>query len=88
VIFSTQAGGALEQDALASRTRRLPSHPHCHYVDALSRQNPVLMIFEHAHWTDPTSLEVFGWIIDRMRSLRVLLIVTFRPEFEPSSPRA
>jgi predicted ATPase len=57
-------------------------------VDALSRQNPVLMIFEHAHWTDPTSLKVFGWIIDRMRSLRVLLIVTFRPEFEPSSPRA
>ena len=41
------------------------------------------MIFEDAHWTDPTSLEVFGRIIDRVRSLRVLLIVTFRPDFEP-----
>ena len=29
-------------------------------VEALARQNPVLMIFEDAHWTDPTSLEVFG----------------------------
>ena len=41
------------------------------------------MIFEDAHWTDPTSLEVFGRVVDRVASLRVLLIVTFRPEFEP-----
>jgi class 3 adenylate cyclase/predicted ATPase len=52
-------------------------------MQALARQNPVLMIFEDAHWTDPTSLEVFGRIIDRVRSLRVLLIVTLRPDFEP-----
>jgi predicted ATPase len=52
-------------------------------VVALSRQNPVLMIFEDAHWSDPTSLELFGRIVDRIPSLRVLLIVTFRPEFEP-----
>src|SRR5512140_3402426 len=51
-------------------------------VEALSRQKPVLMIFEDAHWTDPTSLETFGRVVDRIRSLRVLLIVTFRPEFE------
>ena len=50
---------------------------------ALVRQNPVLMIFEDAHWADPTSLEVFGRAVDRVRTLRVLLIVTFRPEFEP-----
>ena len=41
------------------------------------------MIFEDAHWTDPTSLEVFGRVVDRIASFRVLLIVTFRPEFEP-----
>jgi class 3 adenylate cyclase len=52
-------------------------------VVALSRQNPVLLIFEDAHWTDPTSLELFGRIVDRIPSLRVLLIVTFRPEFVP-----
>ena len=52
-------------------------------VEALSRQNPLLMIFEDAHWADPTSLETFGRIVDRVRSLPVLLIVTFRPEFEP-----
>ena len=41
------------------------------------------MIFEDAQWTDPTSLELFGRIVDSIPTLRVLLIVTFRPEFEP-----
>jgi class 3 adenylate cyclase len=50
---------------------------------ALSRQNPVLMIFEDVHWTDPTSLEAFGRAVDQLRALSVLLIVTFRPDFEP-----
>ena len=29
-------------------------------VETLSRQKPVSMIFEDAHWADPTSLEAFG----------------------------
>ena len=41
------------------------------------------MVFEDAHWSDPTSLEVLGRIVDRVRYLPVLLLVTFRPEFDP-----
>jgi class 3 adenylate cyclase len=52
-------------------------------VEALSRQKPILMIFEDAHWADPTSLEAFGRAVNRIRTLGVLLIVTYRPEFEP-----
>ncbi len=52
-------------------------------LETLSRTNPVLMIFEDAHWIDPTSLEVVGRAVDRLRTLGVLLIVTHRPEFEP-----
>ena len=50
---------------------------------ALSRQNPLLIIFEDAQWTDPTGLELFSRIVDKIPTLRVLLVVTFRPEFEP-----
>ena len=53
-------------------------------MEALSRSNPVLMIFEDVHWIDPTSLEALGRTVDRTRTLGVLLIVTYRPEFEPS----
>jgi class 3 adenylate cyclase len=52
-------------------------------VETLSRQNPVLMIFEDVQWADPTSLEGFGRAVDRIRTLRVLLVVTLRPEFAP-----
>ena len=48
---------------------------------ALGEQRPLLMIVEDAHWIDPTSLEVFGRTVDRIKTLPVLLIVTFRPEF-------
>ncbi len=52
-------------------------------LQALTRAKPLLMIVEDAHWTDPSSLEVFGRVVDRIATLRALLIVTFRPEFEP-----
>jgi len=50
-------------------------------IELLSRSTPVLMIFEDAHWTDPTSLETFGRAVEQIKTLPVLLIVTFRPEF-------
>jgi class 3 adenylate cyclase len=52
-------------------------------LEALSRSSPVLMIFEDVHWIDPTSLEALGRAVDRLKTLGVLLLVTFRPEFEP-----
>jgi class 3 adenylate cyclase len=52
-------------------------------MQALARQKPLMMIFEDLHWIDPTSLEALGRMVDRLRTLCVLLIVTYRPEFEP-----
>jgi predicted ATPase len=42
-------------------------------LTGLARQKPVLMIVEDAHWLDPTSLEVFGRTVDRIKILPVLL---------------
>jgi class 3 adenylate cyclase/predicted ATPase len=52
-------------------------------IETLARRSPVLMIFEDAHWADPTSLEAFGQSVNRIMFPGVLLIVTYRPEFEP-----
>ena len=52
-------------------------------VETFAREGPLLMIVEDAHWSDPTSLEVFGRAVDRIANLSVLLLITFRPEFEP-----
>src|SRR5262249_14569452 len=51
-------------------------------LQELARSDPVLMIFEDAHWSDPTSLEALSRAVDRIATLRGLLIVTFRPEFD------
>jgi class 3 adenylate cyclase len=48
----------------------------------LATQHPVLMIFEDAHWADPTSLELLNRTVDRIKTVPALLIVTFRPEFK------
>jgi predicted ATPase len=52
-------------------------------LKALSSIKPVLMIFEDAHWVDPTSMEALGRAVDLIRTTGLLLIVTYRPEFEP-----
>jgi predicted ATPase/class 3 adenylate cyclase len=52
-------------------------------LDGLARKKPVVAVFEDAHWLDPTSRELLDLTIERVRSLPVLLIVTFRPEFQP-----
>ena len=49
----------------------------------LARHQSVVIVFEDAHWIDPTSCELLDLIVERVRSLPVLLIVTFRPEFQP-----
>jgi predicted ATPase len=52
-------------------------------LQAEARHRPVLMVFEDAHWIDPTSRELLDLSVDRVRRLPVLLVITFRPEFQP-----
>jgi class 3 adenylate cyclase/tetratricopeptide (TPR) repeat protein len=52
-------------------------------VEGLAARQPVLMVFEDVHWSDPTTRESLDLLIDRVPALRVLVIITFRPEFTP-----
>jgi TolB-like protein/predicted ATPase len=52
-------------------------------LERLARRQSVIMVFEDAHWIDPTSRELLDLAVEHVRSLPVLLIVTFRPEFQP-----
>ncbi len=55
---------------------------------ALSQRQPLIMIAEDLHWWDPSSLEVMGMAMEQVPAARILLVVTFRPEFEPPWPSA
>ena len=53
-------------------------------LEGLARRQPVLLLFEDLQWADPTSVELLDAVVDRLRYLPVLAILTFRPEFEPA----
>jgi len=52
-------------------------------IEAMAARTPVLMVVEDAHWIDPSTVEMLGLLIERLRAARVLLLVNCRPEFEP-----
>jgi class 3 adenylate cyclase/predicted ATPase len=53
-----------------------------HQLAALARSRPILIVFEDAHWIDPTTRELLDLMLDRVSRLPVLIVVTFRPEFQ------
>jgi class 3 adenylate cyclase len=64
------------------RKREMLFEALLHQLETLARSGRLLMVFEDAHWIDPTSRELMDLTVDRVRRLPVLLVVTFRPEFQ------
>jgi len=52
-------------------------------VKAMALQRPVLIVAEDLHWSDPSTLEWLSLMLELLRSARLLLLLTFRTEFEP-----
>lgn len=50
-------------------------------IGSLATRQPLLLLIEDAHWIDPTSFELLGMLVERVARLRVLVVVTARPEF-------
>ena len=65
-----------------AQQRRLTLSALLDRMEGLAARKPLLILFEDAHWADATSLEVLDLVIERVRRLPILLLITFRPEFE------
>ena len=76
-----------EQDQLANvspdKRKDMTLEALMQYLQRLADRSPVLLIVEDAHWLDPTTLDLMTRIIDRIRLMRLLLLITFRPDFRP-----
>ncbi len=56
---------------------------------AVSIEQPVALVMEDLHWSDPSTLELLGMLIEQVSSARILLLFTFRPDFAPPwTPRS
>jgi class 3 adenylate cyclase/tetratricopeptide (TPR) repeat protein len=55
-----------------------------HQLERLTEEAPVLAICEDLHWADPTTLELLGQVVEQIEDLRLLLVITTRPDMQPS----
>ncbi len=76
-------GRASRPDLTPRRLREKTMDALLRQAELLASRRPVLMVFEDVHWIDPSSLDLLGLAVQHIASLPILLIVTFRPEFEP-----
>jgi len=82
-LLSLPRGGALPEINLTpQRKKEKILETLLGLLEDLSRKRPVLMLFEDVHWIDPTSRELLDLTIERIRRQPVLLLITFRPEFQ------
>ncbi|HEX4985341.1 MAG TPA: AAA family ATPase [Burkholderiales bacterium] len=54
-----------------------------HFLEAVAARQPVLLIVEDLHWIDPSTEELIGTVIDRLKDWRALAILTTRPDYTP-----
>jgi predicted ATPase/class 3 adenylate cyclase len=73
---------AIDLNLGPQRKREMLFEALLHQLTVLARSRPVLMVFEDVHWIDPTTRELLDLTLDRAARLPVLVVVTFRPEFQ------
>jgi predicted ATPase/class 3 adenylate cyclase len=83
-LLSIPAGDRYPQLNLTPQKRKEKTlHTLLAQLEGLAARQPVLMMWEDVHWSDPTTRESLDLVIDRVPTLRALVIITFRPEFAP-----
>ena len=89
-LISLPNDGRYAEIALAPAVQRLRTlEALLAQLEGLARQAPLLLIFEDAHWADPSSVEWMSRLVERIDGWRGLLVVTSRPEFSaPWRPAA
>ncbi len=93
-IFAVEAIASLLALPASNRHRPLDMSPQrqkaetvkafVSYVIRLTEERPAVLIFEDCHWLDPSSHEVLDLLVDLTQDHRALLVITGRPEFQPS----
>jgi len=80
--FLSLPSSAARLNLSPQRKREMLFEALLHQPEAMARNRPVLMVFEDAHWIDPTSRELLDLTLEWVGRMPVLLVVTCRPEFQ------
>ena len=48
---------------------------------SIAERKGLVLVFEDLHWADPSTLELLGHLLDHVATARLLVVLTYRPEF-------
>ncbi len=86
--IAAPAGEPISQ-MTAERARSMMRHFLVSLMVDEAQAGPGILIVEDLHWADPSTLDFIDLLIDRTSDARILLLLTYRPEFDhPLPPRA
>jgi tetratricopeptide (TPR) repeat protein len=68
------------------RQRQLTLEILMDWLSNKARDLPLLLVVEDLHWTDPSTLELLALIMSQQRGKRLMLVMSFRPEFSTLWP--
>ena len=88
VLLSIPGAAGREEDSPASpdAVRKRTLAGLARWLVALCREEPLVVAVEDLHWIDPSTLELLEALLPRVRSERILLVLTARPGFESPWP--
>ncbi len=81
VLSATPDTAPLDRELSAQRRKERTFAALLHQFSTLARGQPVVVLVEDAHWSDPTSRDLLDQLFEILAHLRVLLVLTYRPEF-------
>lgn len=50
------------------------------FLNEVSEIRPVILFFDDVHWSDVSSVDIWTYLCDRCQSMRILIMVSYRPE--------
>jgi class 3 adenylate cyclase/predicted ATPase len=82
-LLSLPSAGDEANDGFPQQRKQKTQETLLRELERLARAKPVLITFEDLHWADPTSVEILGRMIEDIQRMRVLALISFRPDFVP-----
>ena len=85
-LLSLPAGRFALPDLTPQKQRERTQHAMLMWLLKSAEYQPVLSVWEDLHWADPSTVEWLGRLIEQVVATRLLVVLTFRPEFVPHWP--
>lgn len=82
-LLGLQLPGSEAHAALSAGQKRQVQDQVVLWLQHLAERQPLLLVWEDLHWSDPSTLELIGLLLDQVPGSRMLALLTYRPEFQP-----